>query len=515
MDLFSYKILSKAYLVIILLIATLTAPFPYSIVALVLLATQSYTIYKPPHERSSLVLTTCTLVIMPLTFVSLIGMFSAFLIIPALFLLDQNLKNCASNQFINNNIKEGRKGTIIFQSLGSAILIVFVSSIILLNLTLTITTSILLGYIGAVLMYVLRSVPKKAIESTHKISRIIVGDTDQSAMTLKTKSKLPLYTKLQATVAWVEIEPTTYLLQPSENINATLLITPPLAAPSKLEVKVSMIDPWGLIQLNQNIEPVEVHIIPRAKYAQWLARKFLDQTASGASPIDIPPIKNPRSAKRGVEFYGIRRYEAGDLLRDIDWKHSTKLQELIVREYVGAHGQPTIIVVNLDAQNAEDADKLAHNLVMTALTLANETLPSALAAYNRNGVIATTKSANPRDTLVTALKLTRQITIVEHPKKVLQPAEVLEVKRSLRKLEQSNLPSSYGFSRFLRFQTHVTDEAARAHPAALAIEKAVQNTFAPAIITIVASTDNDKEALNITLNRLKQKGYNAFELEGQ
>ncbi len=515
MDLFSSKILSKAYLFIILLIATLTAPFPYSIVAPVLLAAQSYTIYKPPHERLSLVLTTCTLVVTPLTFVSLVGTFSSFLIVPALFLLDQNLRNCASNQFINNSIKEGRKGTIIFQSLGTAILILFVSSIILLNLTLMVTTAILLGYLGAVIMYVLRKAPKKAIESTHKVSRIIVGDTNQSTITLKTKSKLPLYTKLQATYPWVKVKPTTHFLQPSKNINATLLITPPLAAPSKLEVKVSLIDPWGLTQLNQNIEPVELHIIPRAKYAQWLARKFLDQTASGSSPVDVPPIKNLRSTKRGVEFYGSRRYEAGDRLRDIDWKHSTKLQELIVREYVGAHGQPTIIVVNLDAQNAEEADKLAHNLVMTALTLANETLPSALAAYNQNGVVVTTKTANPRDTLVRALKLTKHIAIVEQPKRVLQPAEVLEVKRSLRKLEQSHMSSAYGFARFLRFQTQVNDEAVKVHPAALAIDKAVQNTAAPAMITVVASTDNDKEALSITLNRLKQKGYNAFVLERQ
>lgn len=58
---------------------------------------------------------------------------------------------------------------------------------------------------------------------------------------------------------------------------------PPLAGPSKLRLQASAVDPHGLIQTNQILEPIELHIIPKAKYAQWLAKKYLEQTASGTS----------------------------------------------------------------------------------------------------------------------------------------------------------------------------------------------------------------------------------------
>ncbi len=77
------------------------------------------------------------------------------------------------------------------------------------------------------------------------------------------------------------------------------------------------------------------------------------------------------------------------------------LGELIVKEFAGAQGQVGIIVADLTAKDAEDADKLAYNFVMSALTLATEALPSALAVYNRNEVLAVTtadeSSGNPKE----------------------------------------------------------------------------------------------------------------------
>ena len=53
-----------------------------------------------------------------------------------------------------------------------------------------------------------------------------------------------------------------------------------------------------------------------------------------------------------------RPFQSGDRWRDLDWKDSCMLGELIVKEFAGAQGQVEIIVADLTAKNAEYADHL-------------------------------------------------------------------------------------------------------------------------------------------------------------
>jgi len=73
---------------------------------------------------------------------------------------------------------------------------------------------------------------------------------------------------------------------------------------------------------------------------------------------------------------------------------------------------------------------------MSALTLAVEAMPTALAAYNRKEVLAVIPLASPREALKSALKLTQNITIVEPSENVLQSTEFRRLKRSTGQLEQ-------------------------------------------------------------------------------
>lgn len=57
------------------------------------------------------------------------------------------------------------------------------------------------------------------------------------------------------------------------------------------------------------------------------------------------------------------------------------LGELIVKEFEGSQGQTAIIVADLTAKDAQEADKLAYDFVMSALTLATESLPTALGCF--------------------------------------------------------------------------------------------------------------------------------------
>ncbi len=208
-----------------------------------------------------------------------------------------------------------------------------------------------------------------------------------------------------------------------------------------------------------------------------------------------------------MEYQSSRPYQPGDRLKDVDWKHSYMLGELIVKEFAGAHGQPAIIVANLAAKDAEEADKLAYNFVISALTLATEALPTALAIYNNKEVLATTPPANPREALKKALELTKSITLVEPSERVLQSTEFRRLKRSIGQLELVKTEPAQKLADILNLEYKAVQEAAKGHPASKALEKIVANVAPPAVITVVSSLTQDADALTVALEKLGEKGY--------
>jgi len=503
------KTVAKAYLMLVLLAAMLISAPPYSIVALILLILQIYSVYKPPRIELSLALVVCGLFLAPLALEPSAGkLFSVFLVIPAVPLLDQSLRENAFNQF-SSHLRGGRKATTVSKALAAALLLVFISSIVLLNQTLMLTAIVLAGFLAVVLAYVLYKIPRMPLEVSKTWCRVVVGDTVKMLVTLKAKDGMPLYVLLETPFSWVRVEPSRFMLVAEGEREIDLDITPPLAGPSKLQLQASAIDPWGLTQVSQTLELVELHIIPRARYAEWLARKYLEQTAPGTAPAAaIPPLRALGAVKRGVEYYGSRLYQYGDRLRDVDWKHTFKLGELIVKEFVGAHGQHGIIAVNLTAKDLDEADRLAYNLVMSALTLAREAVPTALAAYNYKEVLSVTPPANPREIVKKALRLTRSVTLVKPLKKTLESPEVQRLRRSIDQLELVETESAQNLADILRLEYEAIQEAAKDHPASQALGKTAESTPAPAIITVVSSWSHDADALAITLEKLRRKGYN-------
>ena len=59
----------------------------------------------------------------------------------------------------------------------------------------------------------------------------------------------------------------------------------------------------------------------------------------------------------------------------------------------------------------------------------------------------------------------------------------------------------------MEFEFEANQEAAKKHPATLALAKAVKCMQGPAVITVVSSVDDDSGALLMALERLTEKGY--------
>jgi uncharacterized protein (DUF58 family) len=267
------------------------------------------------------------------------------------------------------------------------------------------------------------------------------------------------------------------------------------------------VDLRGLIVTGQALTPVDLNIIPRAKYAKWLANKFLEQTSPGAGAAVGVPRQLSVAGNSGVEFHNTRPYQPGDRWRDLDWKHSCMLGELIVKEFSETHGHVGIIVADLTAQNAEEADKLAYNLVMSALTLATEALPSALAVYTNKEILAASPPTSPRETLKKTLELTEKITIVESKEKVLEPPRMQLLKRSISQLGYAEGQTAQRLKEFLELESEANWQDAKQNLGAQALLRVAQLTQAPAVITVVSPLGADSSALLLTLEQLKEKGY--------
>ncbi|MCW4010275.1 MAG: DUF58 domain-containing protein [Candidatus Bathyarchaeota archaeon] len=505
------KTVAKAYLIIVLLLAVLVSPLPQLGIAIVLLAVQVVLVYKPPRARVELVVVIGSLVFMPLALEAFLGeALSVLLMVPALLLLDQSLKDYSSTQRLAF-VKTGRSPTAVLKALGAGLLLFFTASILVWNVTLIVTSAVLSGYLSFALAHIFVKIPKKPFEESKTWNRVVAGKTATNAVNVKINTGMPLFAALSSEKSWIHVEPSEFIFSGQDEIQMDLRFTPPLAGPSKLQVQAMTVDPRGLIQTAQILEPLELHIIPRAKYAQWLANKYLQQTSPGTgSSAAMPSAKSAITSKAGVEYYSSRQFQPGDRWKDLDWKHSYLFGELIVKEFSGAQGNTALLVADLTAKDAEEADMLAYNFVMAALTLATEAVPTALAAYNYKEVLATTFPINPREALKKTLELTEKIVFAEPSVKVLELPQLRRIKRSIDQLERTNSNASRKLIEILKLEVEANQMAASRHPSGQALAKMVDAVKPPATLTVIAAFNSGDEELTLTIEKLRDKGYNTI-----
>jgi len=263
-----------------LVLATLFSSFFQLGIAVVLLVIELYSFYKPLKAGVSLVLVVSAFVVAPLALEALAGIYAVLLLVPALFLLDESLRNLALTQGISFS-KVGRSASNVLRALGVGVVLVFGVGVLVWNFTLMFTGLLLLGYLGIIVTLTFRSVPRMSLQEDKSWSRVVVGTSENAKFNLKAKAKAPLLVSLHSSDEWIKVEPTNFLLKPKGEAKVDLKFSPPLAGPSKIRIQACFIDSRGLIQTGQILEPLDLHIIPRAKYAAWLAGKFLEQTSSG------------------------------------------------------------------------------------------------------------------------------------------------------------------------------------------------------------------------------------------
>lgn len=499
---------ARAYLIGLLVLTFLFGSPVQLGVAAALLVIQLYSVYKRIKAGLNMALTVASLVLAPVAFGAFAGAFAFLLVIPALFLLDQALQLLATNQGLSFH-RVGRRASDVSKLLVICLFLVLGVSVIVWNITLMLTAGVLLGFIGSLAVGTLRRVPKASLVEVKSWSRIVAGDTETKYFAVTNQAKNGLIAKIESVDSWVHIDQSAVTFSINGSVEASVWFTPPLAGPSKIQLRAAYTDNRGLVETGQLLEPLSLHIIPKARYANWLANKFLEQTAEGRGMTGSQSSKNLIS-KLGLDYHSNRPYQTGDPLKDIDWKHSYMLGELIVKQFSGSQGNVGVIVADLTAKDAEEADVLAYDLVMSALTLAKEGFPSALAVYSQREVIAVTQTMDSRETLKKAIELTGEISIEEYKLKVLEPMELARVKRSIDQLGKSSVESAQKLSQVLITEQEAHAEAAMMHPASVALSQVLKSQQGPAVLTVVRSPSTDSDALTFELERLKERGYRAI-----
>lgn len=506
----SPRLLCQIYGLLVLLTASVISPLPYSLLALGLLVVMLLTTLRHLPPGSNATITIATIFLAPLALAALLAnltptaaaILATALMAPVFYLLDDNLRQSARHAPALIQGRRSRHATSTLATLLAAALVMMLLSPVVNHPVLLFTGIAIALYLLGVLVWIYLTMPPQPLTTPTISKRIIAGTTGRLSVTIKSRAPATMYGYVTPADTWVKATPQRLTINKGKT-ELDLSFTPPLAGPARPELRVAAIDGRGLIQINQSLEPLHMDVIPRARYAIWLAHKYLEP-AEAAPALATPPVLIPR---RGAEYRDSRTYQPGDRLKDIDWKHTLKLRQLIIKEFIEAGEPAAIIAVNLAVTDAEAADKLAFNLITVALTLAQENIPAALAAYNHQSVILKTAITSPTEILRQAMSLVREITLVKLAARHLEAMDIAQIRRNITRLQEATSEPARRLLGLLSFEYSAIEKAARNHPATLALSATAKNVPAPALILLVSQLNHDAEALGVTLARLSRRRF--------
>ncbi|MDD5190270.1 MAG: DUF58 domain-containing protein [Dehalococcoidales bacterium] len=284
---------------------------------------------------------------------------------------------------------------------------------------------------------------------------------------------------------------------PGKTLTTKVIITPPLSGPTKIRLEGTLVDRWGLTLKGFHLEPYLLNVIPRARYAEWLARKYLAETTEGTLPLvsTVSKMKPLYGLRRGIEYYGSQLYQPGDSLKNIDWKHSTKYNKLISKEFTAFKGQQVILLVNLDAGNEDEADKQAFNLVTAALSLAREQVPAAIAAYNSKAPVMITGVLTAQKLLSKALETMEKIAIVNTPIKYLGKLDIVRLRANINRLQFVHNAHTDKLAAVLRIEYENLKNISKTNPASQTLLAAMNIVGRQSSVIVVTQLNHDTEAI--------------------
>lgn len=432
--------------------------------------------------------------------------FSSLLALPVIALINHGLQEAAKTQYYKDT-----QHSLIATRVGIALpliaLLALMISFLFSNAPILLTSIAFLVYLGIMVVFVIRRLSLKSVECTPLECRMVAGSKSQIQLDITGKTRIGGALFLVSPYDWMKINPNTLFLKPGK-LDIKADISPRLAGPVTIKIDGYATDRWGLIQVHFSLKPLILYIIPRAKYAEWLARKYLEQTTPGtvllsSNRLALGPIYGLR---RGIEYYGNRIYQPGDSLKNIDWKSSIKHSELISKEFIEFHGQSVIALINLSVGDEEEADKLIYWIIITALTLSQENIPTVLAAYDHEKVRVVTPVLHTRQLVIQSLEIAKKMVTYINPVKYLHPPDIARLRVDIGRLSSADSDASKKLANLLEIEYANLSNQARRNPATLALLSASSKGESQSNILIISHRNHDAIALAVNTANYSRRG---------
>ena len=497
----------KIYVAIALVVATVLSPLALSFVPFSVLIWYLYQWRWPISAVINLLTEYFIFFAIALLMSPVISpLFSLLITLPVLVLVNQALEEAAES-FVYQKTRYRRRPTSLYIALVIIVIAVLCVSLLLSSFLLFLACAVIIGYFVVLGIIVLRGLPLKPVHEVRIYQRMIAGSRAQLHIELIPDTKVGGQLFLQSPHEWLKLNPDILPLQ-KDRLVTEVTLSPDLSGPSFIKLKGQAIDRWGIIQVSFELEPIDLYVIPRARYAAWLARRYLANTRLGNLPLvsNMEALRPIYGLRRGIEYYGSQLYQPGDSLRNIDWKHSLKQNELISKEFAEFQGQPAVVLINLAVGNAEEADKLSYNIIITAISLAQENIPAALAAYDHEGVKLTTQTLQSGQLLLQSLKLAQEMVTFVSPVKYLNPPDVARLRANMNRIRSTESQAVKVLSELLQLEYRNLSNTARVNPATKALNEVFTRVDKQSSIVIISHRNHDAEALAFNTFSYQRKG---------
>jgi hypothetical protein len=502
------RLILKIYTAVALIMAAVWSPLALAFIPVVLLVWFLYQWRWPLSQLVDFLTQFFLFFAVCLLFSRVVGPYFALLIaLPPVVLIDLKLRDIGRITLPDESSRTRsitNIGTVTL-SLTAAVIIV---GLVVWSVPLLLAAGVIVLYLGSLAVVIWRKLPAAPVTVEPLPIRVIAGREVKTELLLKRKSDLNGMLFLKSPYPWCKVAPNAFIPLTVNDISVQVALTPPLAGPAELPLNACVIDPWGLSQTKFEITPVKLVVIPRARYADYLARKYLSGSRFGRLPLvsSVGTIRSLYGLRQGIEFYGNRMYQPGDNLKNIDWKHSVKYNELVTKEFFEIQGQPVILLINLVAADMEETDKLAYNIIAAALSLAQDGIPTALAAYDDQGVILSTPSLAARELTVRALEIVKEIVTRENTAKSLNPPDVARLRANIRRLSEAESTPAGVLRELLQIELRNLSHNTRSSPCTTALNEVMTKANPQSTVLVISNQNHDAEALAFNLQALTSKG---------
>ncbi len=495
----------RIYVIGALGVSALLTPLPLTLAPCVLIVLHLGLIWRSPL-KFALIINSFTFYAIALMIIPLVGPYVACLPpLPVLLLINKSLRQTAElnvRSYTLHRIYPTRTLVVLAKTnLG-----VFALGMILNNIAVIITCSVLVIYIGILALLAFKNISVQPIVTDQSLLRIIAGSRIDRTIKIKCDINGGMLF-LESLYPGITLERTRIPLTIGEmSIKVTIMAA--LSGPHSIKFLACVTDHLGLIQNTFYLQPISLHIIPRAKYAAWFANKYIRETKPGMLPLtsNVNSLKSPLGPKTGVEYYGSRPHQPGDSLRSVDWRHSVRYQQLVTKEFHELLGRPTALLVDMGAKDAEEVDKLAHKIVTTSFSLAYEGITAVIAAYDRNAVKLVTGILDPKAMVSESIRLVKDIATEKTLSRFLAYADIGIIKADIRRLSSKNSPQTRALGQLLAYEHSNLVKNSAVHPASQALWRALGRLGVQSNVVSISGSGGNTQALAIQLSTLASRG---------